>query len=106
MGVAAEGRGRLAIGRLVLVDVGLDDRLLRIVPGEEVADQEGLSVGEQDLRDRCAELARGTGRSPEQVQAAISKGGHLGDLRASVLERKVLEFLTVANSIREIDKAS
>ncbi|MCA9774796.1 MAG: trigger factor [Myxococcales bacterium] len=73
---------------------------------EEVADQEGLSVGEQDLRDRCAELARGTGRSPEQVQAAISKGGHLGDLRASVLERKVLEFLTVANSIREIDKAS
>lgn len=73
---------------------------------EEVADQEGISVGEQDLRDRCAELARGTGRTPEQVYAAIAKGGHLGDLRTSLLERKVLEFLAVANTVKEIRKGS
>ena len=58
VGVAAEGRGRLAVGGGVLLDVGRDHRLLRIVVGEEVGDEQrgagqadalgGLGAGEVD----------------------------------------------------------
>ncbi|MBZ0252087.1 MAG: trigger factor, partial [Candidatus Methylomirabilis sp.] len=73
---------------------------------EEIGEQEGLSVGDEDLRARVAEIARGAGQPAERVWASLEKGGHMYEVRRSLLERKVLDFLRAAVKVVEKPKKS
>lgn len=68
---------------------------------EEIADQEGFPVTDEELRARVAEIARGSGQPFERVMSSLERGGHLHEVRQSVLERKVLDFLRAATKVVE-----
>jgi trigger factor len=60
---------------------------------EAVARQEKLSVSEEELASRIAELAAGNRTTPEALRRRLEENGRLDDLRGSLLEEKTVEFL-------------
>jgi trigger factor len=60
---------------------------------EAVARQESLQVTDAELDARVAQLAQGSRQTPESLRRRLEETGRIGDLRASLLEEKTVEYL-------------
>jgi trigger factor len=71
----------------------------------EIANQEGLSVDEQDLAEGFEELAANTGQDAETLRKYYEARGMLDSLKENLLEQKTLNYLVEHAKISEVDKA-
>jgi trigger factor len=60
---------------------------------EAVADQEGISVGADEVEERLQRIAEGSKRSVEYVRSKIEKDGRMDELKTSVRLGKTVDFL-------------
>ena len=60
---------------------------------EEVAKAEDIKVEAKDLDEEVAAMAAAYGATPQQVQKIIKEQGRIGDLAASVLRKKMAQFI-------------
>jgi trigger factor len=68
-----------------------DTALAFLVPS--IARAHGIEVGEEEIDAQLAQLAEGEGQSVAQVKRMFTERNALVGLRASLLERKVVDFL-------------
>ncbi|WP_138496261.1 trigger factor [Paenibacillus pinistramenti] len=64
---------------------------------EQIAKEENITVGEEDIDQELANMADMYKRSKEEIKSILASNGSLGSLREEVQLRKTIEFL-VANS--------
>jgi trigger factor len=66
---------------------------------ETLATREGLTITEQALDDKIAEMATARGQEPGAVYASLQKAGRLRELERSLTEERVFAWLLGKNSI-------
>jgi trigger factor len=72
---------------------------------EAVARQQGLSVSDEELDRRLAELAEEQGMALARLRKAYARAGVLDALRARMLEERALEFLLGGAKVEETSGA-
>ncbi len=85
------------------------DRLLREhFLLEQLAEQEGIDVSEQDLDREIVQIAEQSNESPRRVRARIEQENSWDVLRNQVIERKViervLEFAEIEEEVRNLEE--
>jgi trigger factor len=71
-----------------------EDRAKGRILLQSIAEQEGLSVGPQELDQEIALMAKGMRTTPQEMKNWIlSQQGSLEGLKTKMLERKALEFI-------------
>jgi trigger factor len=66
---------------------------------EAIAEKEELTVGEAEVEEEIARLARESGRAPQAMRSLLQRGGDLDHLALSLREAKVLKLLVDAARI-------
>ncbi len=66
---------------------------------ETLATREGLTITEQALDDKIAEMATARGQEPGAVYASLQKAGRLRELERSLTEEQVFAWLLGRNTI-------
>ncbi len=66
---------------------------------ETLATREGLTITEQALDDKIAEMATARGQEPGAVYASLQKAGRLRELERSLTEERVFAWLLGKNTI-------
>jgi trigger factor len=66
---------------------------------EAIGEKEELTVGEAEVEEEIARLARESGRAPQAMRSLLQRGGDLDHLALSLREAKVLKLLVDAARI-------
>jgi trigger factor len=93
-GMRSEDMKKLDLGRL---RVGQREQALQEVKAslllEKIADEEHITVGDQEIDREIEDLAKQTNQTPDAIRARLTRDGALDRIRGRIRSEKALDFL-------------
>ena len=73
---------------------------------EAIADEVGIEVEDDDLDKEISSMAQRYNVPPEEVRKTLEERGGIEDLKFSIIEKKVFDYIIDNSNVEEIDEGS